>query len=176
MDACQQNACNGGAYRPQKGSPVIQKVSLSQPLPENPWQITLNMDFLDTGGDLGSGLAFVYLQGSPQVARSFSLDTYFRASELPLDATGGTVALYMMLPPDAFPDATTVQMDLQVEDASAPDPGGLFSNCYRMNLDFDVVPLASQTKAALVRASERASGAWGRAACWLYGCSQAPTP
>ena len=119
---CQQNACNGQIYRPQKGSPVIHDVSLTQPLPENPWQVVLNMNFLDTGGDLGTGTAFVYLQGSPQVARSFSLESYFRASELPLDATSGTVALYMMLPPDAFPDATTVQLDLQVEDGSAPIP------------------------------------------------------
>lgn len=163
--ACQQNACNGEPYRPVPGTPQILNIEVSQPLTAheppytyNPWQLLLDVEFEDSEGNLGEGMAFIYLHGSRQVARSFALDGFFRTSSLPLEATHGHLGLYMLLPTDQINDGTVLQMGVQLEDASAPDPGGKFSNCYRMNLDFFVKPLQTAWRRLTARPGSTAHG------------------
>ncbi len=142
MQGCTQVACDGRKYEPQAGAPVINNIQLSQPLVKNPWQVAMAIDFSDSGGDLGNGYAFLYINGlSPP--KAFPLSGYFATSEVDPNATEGTFGLYFPLTVDQIPDGSIWLLETQLEDASKEDPNGLRSNCYQLRLEFDINPVAT---------------------------------
>ena len=161
---CTQVACDGRTYEPQAGAPVINDIQLSQPLAKDPWQVVMDIDFSDSGGDLGTGYAFLYINGlSPP--KAFPLAGYFETSALDPASTDGHFALYFPLTVDQIPDGSIWLLETQLEDGSKPDPDGLRSNCYQLRLDFSITPAA--TTSMLQAMPQKVARLWRRLGGWL---------
>ena len=146
--ACGSPQCDGQNYEPQAGSPVIVRMDILQQLAGDPWTIVLALEFSDSEGDIGGGQVSFYLN-SDKTPTTLPLAEYFAQSDLPVNATSGRFALQLRFR-NTVPDGDRVRLAAQLEDASASVKGaaaGLRSNCYQMDLRFDVQPVARAARA-----------------------------
>jgi hypothetical protein len=136
---CGANACP----RPGTGTttaPAIDDVRLLQHgVPGDPWELILLASFRDADGDLSPGAADVYLN-EKRTPTELTLLDLFRASAVALDSTGGTLTIPLRFS-DNVGNGDKVRLGLQLVDEA-----GQRSNCYALDLDFEVAQLARRLK------------------------------
>jgi hypothetical protein len=91
--------------------------------------------FNDADGDLGDGTAEFFLNGG-NAATAIELFDLFRQSGLGVEATSGRIAIPLRFREDVR-DGASVRIGVQVIDAAAHR-----SNCYSIDLSFEVEPVA----------------------------------
>jgi hypothetical protein len=139
--SCGVSSCPEEHVKLTEASPVIEDVELiNNAVPEDPWELVFTARFHDHDRDLGGGFAEVYLNGreTPTVLRLYQV---FRQSALPLDAESGTLGLPLRFA-DTLHDGDRVRLGLQLLDEE-----GHRSNCYSLDLRFQVRKLISELRA-----------------------------
>ena len=135
LAGCGAHACP----RPGSGAataPVIDQVTvLRDAVPGDPWELVFEAAFRDADGDLGQGVADVYLDESSKPIELELLDL-FRASAVALDSPGGTLTIPLRFSSNVD-NGDKVRLGLQLVDEA-----GQRSNCYALDLDFTVTSLA----------------------------------
>lgn len=132
--------CGGNAC-PRRGdgtatAPAIDDVRmLRHAVPGDPWELVFTVGFRDGDGDLGAGVADVYLN-EKSTPTALELLDLFRASAVALDSTGGTLTIPLRFS-DNVGNGDKVRLGLQLVDEA-----GQRSNCYALDLDFEVIQLA----------------------------------
>jgi hypothetical protein len=138
---CGADACAEAEPDESDDAPEVSSVKLLEDaVPGDPWEIVFVTTFRDTDGDLGTGLAHVYLNGEPEPAIELPMRDVFRQSALALDATSGKVTVPLRFA-DTVPDGSEVRMGLMVVDAAGHE-----SNCYRIDLEFEVKRISRFTR------------------------------
>jgi hypothetical protein len=131
---CGGNACP----KPGAGTataPAIDDVRmLRHAVPGDPWELVFIVGFRDGDGDLGGGVADVYLNEKTTPTALELLDL-FRASAVALDSTGGALTIPLRFS-DNVGNGDKVRLGLQLVDEA-----GQRSNCYALDLDFEVIQL-----------------------------------
>lgn len=132
---CGGNACP----RPASGTataPAIDSVRmLRNAVPGDPWELVFTVGFRDSDGDLGGGVVDVYLNEKTTPTALELLDL-FRGSAVALDSTGGTLTIPLRFSNNVG-NGDKVRLGLQLVDEA-----GQRSNCYALDLDFEVIQVA----------------------------------
>jgi len=130
---CNQNAgCDGAAYMPEPDDPVITDMQLLGQAPNNPWTVLLALSFESPQGTLGRGDALFFANSSTP-AKPLGLDGYFSASDVPLDATSGTLAIPLPFAQVAFDSDAAVHLGTKLIDTN-----NRATNCFSMELNFQL--------------------------------------
>jgi hypothetical protein len=134
--ACGGGHCAGLEADESPGTPVVDNFwVLEQQIPGDPWTVLFGVDYTDDDGDLGTGSAEFYLNESKDAAVQDMVDA-FRQSGVQPGQTSGSVWMALRFS-DTVDDGTHVTLGLQLVDAA-----GHRSNCYTVELRFDVEPVA----------------------------------
>jgi len=105
-------------------------------MPGDPWTVLFGVESKDANGDLGGGQAEFFLNSETEATKQ-DLDTVFRQSGVELDATRAEVYMTLRFAENTVDDGAQVRLGLQLVDAQ-----GLRSNCFTLELEFDVFPAA----------------------------------
>ena len=127
------NFCDGQTSSGEAEAPAIENFGLVDQLDGDPWTAIFSATFKDSDGDLGGGSAKFYINGKE--AASIDLHEVFQQSDLGQDAVEGIVALPLRFS-DTIDDETTANLGLQLIDVGAHS-----SNCYGLELEFNVSPI-----------------------------------
>jgi len=160
--ACGSNTCGGQARTEDGNAPAVTRfyvLSEDKQIPGDPWTVLFGVEFNDITGDLGPGGRAEFYLNSNTEASEQELDRVFRQNGLLPGATEGAFWVYLRFAEETVDDGTQVRLGVQLVDAAE-----LRSNCYTLDLEFDVYPAASL---------ERAMPAWRVAStrCRLEGHS-----
>lgn len=137
---CGNAPCGGHEASTSDWSPVLKKISyLGNLTPENfpvvssdPYSLFFSSDFTDRDGDLGGGMMEIYLRDDVQPAVIQHIDELFRQSGLGANAIEGEFWISLRF--------GEVNNDSRVRTAfQAIDAGANRSNCYEMDIAFDVL-------------------------------------
>lgn len=160
--SCDRPGCDGLDYVHKPGAPVITRTAIAGTYPGDPWTLILGIEF--TGGTpaLSSGSALFYIGGDTTPTK-LPLTQAFAQSGLPLDATSGRLGVLFPFNSGTVQDGDRIRLGVQLESGDQPDPKGLRSNCYNLDLGFDVLPYVPPKSASLLqRLRTWAGGALGR--------------
>ncbi len=137
LGACPGRICGDNEPTDDVNTPVVDNfwVPDSQ-IPGDPWTVLFGVDFTDPDGDLSAGVAEFFLNSGTSPAVQILSDA-FRQSGVTLDETLGTAWMALRFS-DTMDDGTNVRLGLQLVDGA-----GNRSNCYTLELKFDVTPVAS---------------------------------
>lgn len=154
--ACGDPGCDGEDVDLTDSSPRVLAMDLrTDPVSGDPWEMVFVVDFTDADGDLANGKAQFFV-GSSSQATELDLFDLFRQSGLAPESTRGKVGVALRFG-DNVPDGRTVRLSLQLIDQSKNR-----SNCYSLDLKFDVKPVsgasALRKRWALARALLEAFG------------------
>lgn len=108
---------------------------LDREIPGDPWTVLLGATFTDTDGNLEGGVADFYLNNDSDATTQKLVDV-FRQSGVTTNATAGDIWMALRFSP-TVKDGADVRLGLQLADA-----GGERSNCYTLDLTFDVKTVA----------------------------------
>jgi hypothetical protein len=117
-------------------------------IPGDPWTVVFGVEFEDSGRDLGSGGHAEFFLNANEEPAAQELDSVFRQSGLVTDASAGAFWVTLRFAEETVEDGTNVRLGLQLIDA-----GERRSNCFTLELEFDVFPA---TQARLLRSQRRA--------------------
>lgn len=118
-------------------APELSVFALDSQMETDPWTLIFSATFADPDGDLGTGRVEFFLNGQASDT-SVELRELFRQSGLPLNATGGRFAIPLRFS-DTVTDGAKVKLGVQLVDAA-----DLRSNCYSLELNFAVQPVAAR--------------------------------
>jgi hypothetical protein len=125
-------------------------LSQDKQIPGDPWTVVFGIEFEDRNGDLGSGgRAEFYLNDNDEPTPQ-ELDSVFRQSGLASDAESGAMWVTLRFADETVDDGTRVRLGIQLVDAAE-----LRSNCFTLDLEFDVSPAE---QALRVRSQRHAAG------------------
>ncbi|MEE8409793.1 MAG: hypothetical protein V3T05_09325 [Myxococcota bacterium] len=134
---CSSDVCGGNEPTDQQNAPWVDNFwVLDLQIPGDPWTVLFGIDFTDPNGDLGVGAAEFFLNAGTNPAVQPLVDA-FRQSGVSPDETRGSVWMALRFS-DTMDDGTEVSLGLQLVDGDDNR-----SNCYSLDLRFDVTPLAS---------------------------------
>ncbi len=143
--ACGSSTCGGQARSDDAGAPEVSSffvLSEDRQIPGDPWTVLFGIDFLDPNGDLGeSGAAEFYLNSNPEPTAQ-PLDRVFRQNGLQPSATEGAFWVTLRFAEATVDDGTRVRLGVQLIDGAL-----LRSNCYTLDLEFDVFPASGRAPA-----------------------------
>lgn len=135
-NACSGDRCAGREADEVSGAPVIDNFwVLDHQIPGDPWTVLFGVDYTDGDADLEAGVAEFYLNRNDEPAVQEMAEA-FRQSGVQPSQTSGSVWMALRFA-DTIEDGTDVTLGLQIVDAA-----GHRSNCYTVDLHFDVAPLA----------------------------------
>lgn len=139
--ACGGGHCAGLEADEAPGTPVVDNFwLLEHQIPGDPWTVLFGVDYTDDDGDLGTGSAEFYLNENKQPAVQDMVDAFRQSGVQPGETLG---SLWMALRfSETIDDGTDVTLGLQLVDAA-----GHRSNCYTVELRFDVKPVAQKKRA-----------------------------
>ncbi|HET6345641.1 MAG TPA: matrixin family metalloprotease [Myxococcota bacterium] len=138
LGACTTAECDGQTPPLDPLAPLILRMELAGQVLQDPWRVILRTDFADFDGDLGNGKAIYYANYKTEQQSELLLDRIFESTGgVPLNATQGTVALYVR-----FADTTTSGSVLHLG-TRLVDGAGRKSNCYTVDLAFNLNPNAT---------------------------------
>lgn len=140
FSACGGQVCGGNEGTSSDTAPVLTDVNLVGNLPGDPWNLVFGITFTDAPGDLGTGRGEFFLNSSER-AEVVQLQSQFEKSSVPLDARSGQIAVTLRFP-ESIDDDDTVDFSSQVIDQA-----GERSNCFALELHFDVTELGLAQKA-----------------------------
>jgi hypothetical protein len=148
--SCDRPGCDGLDYVPKPGAPVITRTAIAGTYPGDPWTLVLGIEF--TGGTpaLSSGSALFYIGGDTTPTK-LPLTQAFAQSGLPADATSGRLGVLFPFNSGTVQDGDRIRLGVQLESGDQPDPKGLRSNCYNLDLGFDVLPYVPPRSASLIQ-------------------------
>lgn len=104
---------------------------------DDPWLVILGTQFRDNDGDLGAGEARFFMGDETQPSLTQDMQTVFLQSGVTPDATRGEVWVSLRFS-ETTPDGTRARLGMQLVDAAAQR-----SNCYSLELSFDVSPVSA---------------------------------
>jgi hypothetical protein len=134
---CGDAHCGGKAGSNGDRAPVIEKFFvLDQQVPGDPWTVLYGVDFTAPEGTLGNGQAEFFLNND-NTPTTQELADAFRQSGVALTETTGSLWMALRFASDVK-DGTKVRLGLQLV-----DPAGDRSNCYTLDLEFSVSPVAT---------------------------------
>ena len=107
-------------------APVITNFDLAYQVEDDPWQGIFSLSFTDSNGNLGSGIAEFFVQGTQ--TDSLSLQDLFSAAGVAPTATEGTIALPLRFA-DTIAGNARSWLGIQIVDAEQER-----SNCYALEL------------------------------------------
>ena len=107
-------------------APVITNFDLEYQVEEDPWQGIFSLSFTDSNGNLGSGVAEFFVQGTQ--TESLNLQDLFLAAGVSPTATEGTIALPLRFA-DTIAGNARSWLGIQLVDAEQER-----SNCYALEL------------------------------------------
>jgi hypothetical protein len=140
--ACGDEYCAGLEANGEPGTPAVESFwVLEHQIEGDPWTVLFGADFTDEDGDLGGGVAEFYLNQSAKPAVQ-EMEDAFRQSGVQEGETAGSVWMALRFA-DTIEDGTGVTLGLQLVDAA-----GHRSNCYTVELRFDVEQVAASNKAS----------------------------
>jgi hypothetical protein len=114
---------------------------LPSELGADPWTVFLGITFTDANGDLGnSGHTEVFIDANDEPAIQEELREVFQRSNLELDAARGEFWVAVVFGDGSMQDGSTVRTSIQLVDGAA-----LRSNCYSLDLQFQVASLDGTT-------------------------------
>ncbi|MBI5509196.1 MAG: hypothetical protein HY903_10620 [Deltaproteobacteria bacterium] len=150
---CGDTRCGGNDRQEGGGAPVLENFFLvPEQVPGDPWTIILGADFTDDDGDLGSGKADFYLNEDTQPTEQ-ELTDVFRQSGVGLSEKSGSLWMALRFA-STVRSGTTVRLGLQLVDKA-----GRYSNCYTLDLDFEVTAVAAGVPAAVKSRQARCGAA-----------------
>tara|TARA_Y100001934_G_C12292785_1_gene745725 strand:- start:12 stop:500 length:489 start_codon:yes stop_codon:yes gene_type:complete len=130
--------CNGFLASESTNAPEITRIEKLKQMPGDPWTIIMSLYFIDRDGDLASGdgddtgVMNFFLNGGLE-ASAQSMETVFEQSALGSGETNGNAWFAIRFDDASTPDGARVNFETQLVDGS-----GNRSNCYVVNLTFDV--------------------------------------
>lgn len=138
---CNRDTC-AGLNRPSSSADAPQLVSVEIVNQDviNPWQFNLAVSFTDRNGDMGTGLLLMYVGTSQPVA--LSLVPYFASSGIAPTSHAGRLGVDVNLASSSVQDDNVYRMGFQLRDALSN-----YSNCYTLDLHFDIDRLSSLSPA-----------------------------
>lgn len=135
---CGPARCNGQDADSTAGAPRVSRFYvLDQQVPGDPWTVVFGVDFEDSEGDLGGGLAELYMNSATEPSPTQALAEVMAQSGLPQNATSGSFWMRLRFDESTIEDGTSVWLGLQLLDSA-----GRRSNCYSVELEFDVQAVA----------------------------------
>jgi hypothetical protein len=139
--ACGTNTCGGKAPTDNANAPTVSSFSVlskDQQIPGDPWTVVFGVHFADLDGDLGVGGRAEFYLNSNVEPMDHELDQVFRQNGLLSNATEGAFWVHLRFAEATVDDGTQVRLGIQLVDTA-----DLRSNCYTLDLKFDVYPAAS---------------------------------
>ncbi len=136
LAACEAEPCDDLERDETGDAPLVNDFYvLDAAVPGDPWSVLVAVEFEDDDGDLGQGvIKFLLNSGDEPVEQE--LTGVFRQSGLALDATSGALWTNIRFA-DTLRDNTRAKLGMQVVDGA-----GNHSNCYTLELRFDVTLVA----------------------------------
>ena len=158
---CNRPGCDG-IGRTDADSPQITRFTRVGTYPDDPWTLVLAIEFSQAAATLKDGSALLYLGASQEPLR-LPLRQPFAQIEQPDGATSGRLGLLFPFNSGVVQDGDQLRLGVQLEDGAKPHPDGKRSNCYSLDLSFEVSP-ATRLQAVGRRLWQLASraGGWGR--------------
>ena len=152
VGGCGHVACGDQERDGEADAPRLESFYLiGQPIPNDPWTLVFGIDFVTAAKNLGTGRADFFLNDDTE-ATSQDFGDAFRQSGVPLDAEQGSVWMALRFV-SSVADGAEVRLGLQLVDAASKR-----SNCFTLELAFDVEAVAGASPAGPVRATRVACG------------------
>ncbi|MBI3179410.1 MAG: hypothetical protein HYZ27_07090 [Deltaproteobacteria bacterium] len=134
--ACEREPCDGAERDDSRNAPWVNDFYvLDQQVPGDPWSVLVGVEFEDADGDLAAGWIKFMLNSNDEPVEQ-ELAGVFRQSGLAADATAGAFWTNIRFA-DTLRDNTRAKLGMQVVDGA-----GNHSNCYTLDLRFDVTLVA----------------------------------
>lgn len=130
--SCGAELC-AGVMSEDPNAPRITKLEVVGQQDSDPWNLILSVTFSDTNGDLGAGVAELFMDSAP--AFNQRIDELFRARGLAMNATAGVVGIAARFSESSTANQT---VDLAVQ---LTDEADLRSNCSSLTLEITVNPI-----------------------------------
>ncbi len=145
--ACGRPGCDGKAYEANPLAPVVTRMNIVDTFPQDPWTLVLGIEFTGGSSTLSQGSALFYLGGDTTPTR-VPLAQAFAQSAVPSEAKSGRLGVLFPFNGGIVQDGDIIRLGVQLEDGNKPDPNGTRSNCYNLDLSFDVFAARQQGTAA----------------------------
>jgi hypothetical protein len=99
-------------------TPSLSNLTFEGPAPDAATVLLLTVDFYDGDGDLGSGALATFIDGEPTSAGPLDLLPIFLRSDVPVDATEGSLEFVLELSIGATPppSGTTFHLGVRASD------------------------------------------------------------
>jgi hypothetical protein len=147
LQACDHPGCDGVAGQ-NPNAPRITNLEIVGNYPDDPWTLILAIDFVGASPSLIDGYGLFYVGASTDPLR-LPLQQPFEQAALPGGAPSGRLGVLFPFNSGLVQDGDLLRLGVQLEDSSANSRRAARSNCYNMDLSFDVRPV--QKTARLMR-------------------------
>ncbi len=140
LSGCEGTRCGGNERDEAADAPVLLSFYMldeTRQIPDDPWTVVFGAEFEDPDANLAAGAAEFYLNANPEPATQ-PMDQVFRQSGIAAGEPRGAFWATLRFAEETVDDGTRVRLGLQLIDGAE-----LRSNCFTLELAFDVNPLGA---------------------------------